>query len=300
MTLRKTLLTGWFSFLHGEVTAGDVLALRRVQRLLDARGLAHDTAWSPGFRAGGPGLDALVPHDYARLVFVCGPLHGPQVADLHERFPHCVRVAVGVSVIDPADPAVRGFHRVIARDRAGGTPRVDLAAAAPRGTALPVAGVVLTHGQGEYGTRRRHAAVADELTGWLGRQDCGRVELDTRLAAGDWRLCGTSAQFESLVGRLDVVVTDRLHGLVLALRAGVPALAVDPVAGGAKVTAQARACDWPALLTADGLCGRELDRWWRWCLGPGRPAARAARDALSARGDAEDVRLASELADVLG
>jgi Polysaccharide pyruvyl transferase len=38
-----------------------------------------------------------------------------------------------------------------------------------------------------------------------------------------------------IVGRLDFVVTMRLHGLVLALKHGVPALAVDPVADGAAV-----------------------------------------------------------------
>jgi polysaccharide pyruvyl transferase WcaK-like protein len=44
-----------------------------------------------------------------------------------------------------------------------------------------------------------------------------------------------------VISRLDLVITMRMHGLVLALKHGVPALAVDPVAGGAKVTAQAQA-----------------------------------------------------------
>jgi exopolysaccharide biosynthesis predicted pyruvyltransferase EpsI len=60
--------------------------------------------------------------------------------------------------------------------------------------------------------------------------------LDTRLDSRDWRLCSTAEAFMSLVPRLEVVVTTRLHGLVLALPAGVPALAIDPVAGGGKVT----------------------------------------------------------------
>ncbi|MEE1927027.1 polysaccharide pyruvyl transferase family protein [Streptomyces sp. TRM 70351] len=285
MTLRKTLLTGWFSFRHGEVTAGDVLALRRVQRVLDRSGTPHDTVWSPGYQPGAPGFDGVDPAAYERLLFVCGPLHGPQVAGLHDRFPHCTRVAVGVSVLDPSDPAVRGFHHVLARDASGSRPRLDLAAAAPRTPVTPVAGVVLTHGQGEYGPRRRHAEVAGALTGWLAERDCARVELDTRLATGDWRLCATSAQFESVVSRLDVVVTDRLHGLVLALRAGVPALAVDPVEGGAKVTAQARACRWPAVVAAERLSTAELDHWWHWCLTTGRTAARQARRAFQDSGD---------------
>ncbi|MGK5499812.1 polysaccharide pyruvyl transferase family protein [Streptomyces sp. URMC 125] len=276
----RALLTGWFSFLHGEATAGDVLALHRLQEVLDASGIPHDTAWSPGFRPGELRLEEADPARYTHVVFVCGPLHGPQVAALHERYTHCVRIAVGVSVIDPGDPAVRGFHRVLPRDARGVRPTPDLAAATPALPATPVAGVVLTHGQGEYGGRRRHEEVAERVTDWLTGTDCARVELDTRLARGDWRLCATPAQLQSVLARLDVVVTDRLHGLVLALRAGVPALAVDPVAGGAKVTAQARVYRWPALVPAERLTDRELDRWWRWCLVSGRAAARRRRHAF--------------------
>jgi hypothetical protein len=75
-----------------------------------------------------------------------------------------------------------------------------------------------------------------------------------------------------------VVVTTRLHGLALALRAGVPALAVDPVHGGGKVTAQASAWQWPAVLPAEeASTGHRLNELWDWCLSPsGRQAAAAA------------------------
>ncbi len=82
----------------------------------------------------------------------------------------------------------------------------------------------------------------------------------------------------SLVARLDIVVTTRLHGLALALSAGVPVLAVDPVAGGGKVTAQARAWGWPGLVPAEHSAdpGR-LDGPWDWCLSAaGRQAAHDA------------------------
>jgi hypothetical protein len=189
-------------------------------------------------------------------VFVCGPLHGPQVEELHRRFAHCVRIAVGTSVIDPGGAAVTGFHRVLARDAPGGEPTEDLAARAPAVPARPVVGVILTHGQREYGPQRRHGQVAEQVTSWLAGKDCARLELETRLDTRDW------------------------HGLVLALRVGTPVLAVDPVEGGAKVTAQARACGWPALLAADQVDARRLERWWDWCLTSGRVAARQVRDAF--------------------
>jgi polysaccharide pyruvyl transferase WcaK-like protein len=55
-----------------------------------------------------------------------------------------------------------------------------------------------------------------------------------------------------VIARADVVVTTRLHGLVLALKQGVPVLAVDPVAGGARVATQAAAWGWPVLLPRSG------------------------------------------------
>ncbi|NEC27365.1 polysaccharide pyruvyl transferase family protein [Streptomyces sp. SID8111] len=277
---KRVLLAGWFSFRDGEATAGDVLALHRVEEVLRAAGIPYDVVWSPGFRPDARHLDDVRPGDYSHLVFVCGPLHGPQVEELHRRFAHCVRIAVGTSVIDPASPAVTGFHRVLARDAPDSPPVEDLAAHAPTLPARPVVGVILTHGQHEYGQQRRHGQVAETVTRWLAGKDCARLELDTRLDTADWHLNATPAQTQSVLARLDLVVTDRLHGLVLGLRVGTPVLAIDPVAGGAKVSAQARACNWPALLTAERLDERGLDRWWYWCLTSGRVAARQARDAF--------------------
>ena len=61
----------------------------------------------------------------------------------------------------------------------------------------------------------------------------------------------TAAEVESLIARVDVVVTTRLHGLVLALKNGVPAVAVDPVRGGAKVCRQAQTLGWPYAYAVD-------------------------------------------------
>jgi hypothetical protein len=270
----RVLLTGWFSFVHGEATAGDVLSLERVRAALSD--LPCDVAWSPVFRPGALTIEEAQPEDYSHVVFVCGPLHGPYVRQLHERYAGCRRIAIGVSVIDPNDPAAAGFDHILARDAPGVTPRQDLAALAPF-TAVPVIGVILAPGQTEYGARRRHDGVHACLTSWVGRQDCARLSLDTRLDQHEWRSFASPDQLLSVIGRLDMVVTTRLHGLVTALRCGVPALAVDPVMGGAKVAAQATAWNWPAVVTAGELTERVLHQWWRWCLSEdGRAAARAS------------------------
>ncbi|MGW4195240.1 polysaccharide pyruvyl transferase family protein [Streptomyces sp. NPDC005004] len=271
--VRRVLLTGWFSFTHGEATAGDLLALDRVRVLLEQAGEAYDVAWSPGFRPSGPSLADARPDAYSHLVFVCGPLAGAQIEELHQRYAHCVRIAVGTSTLDGGSPAVRGFHHVLPRDATGLSPTPDLAARAPFRPGPPLVGVILTHGQHEYGDRRLHEHVAREVTDWLATRDCARLQLDTRLDAHDWRLCATPEQLASALSRCDLIITDRLHGLVLALREGVPALAVDPIADGAKVTAQAHACHWPALLPAERLSPHALDHWWTWCTTVGREHA---------------------------
>ena len=267
----RVLIVGWPSFLHGEATAGDVLAMEAARRALSAAGLRCDLAWSPVLRPGDRTLEDSTPEDYTHLVFTCGPAHGWQVEQLHERYQRCFRVAVGVSVIDPAEPAVTGFHQVIARDAPGTAGRLDLAATVPV-PAVPVAAVILAGAQPEYAAQGRHDPLTQELGEWLATLDCARVAVDTRLARGDWRSPATAAQVEAVIARADVVVTTRLHGLVLALKNGVPALAIDPVAGGAKVAAQAAAWGWPVLLPRSGtpvLDRGELGRLWTWCRSAG-------------------------------
>ncbi|WP_410578517.1 polysaccharide pyruvyl transferase family protein [Amycolatopsis sp. lyj-108] len=260
----RALVIGWASFRHGEATAGDVLSMRRVDEALSTMGLPHDLAWSPVYRPDDVNYEEVDPARYSHVVFVCGPVHGWQVQEVHRRFAHCHRIAVGVSVIDPEDDTVTGFDQVFARDHDGiGTP--DLSLGVRTGEVL-VTGVILAPPQPEYGDSGHHSAVHGSVQKWIAGVDCARVPLDTRLAYSDWERCETPDQFMSILSHLDVVVTTRLHGLVLSLQAGVPALAIDPVEGGGKVTAQADALGWPALVRAEEAGDRAvLDSWWRWC-----------------------------------
>lgn len=270
----RALVVGWPSFVDGVASAGDVLGMEAAREELKQAGLPCDMALSPVFRPEALRLEDADPARYTYLVFACGPLHGKQVADLHTRYAHCRRVAVGVSVIDPEDPAAAGFHAILARDGDGADPQGDLALN-PRPALLPVAGVILADTQPEYGTRSHGDQAGADLIRWLRGWDCALVPLDTRLDREDWRLPYRPAELEAVIRRLDLLVTTRLHGLVLALKNGVPALAVDPVAGGAKVTAQARAWSWPATVTIEELSQESLGHWRDWCLSPAGKAAAA-------------------------
>jgi polysaccharide pyruvyl transferase WcaK-like protein len=65
---------------------------------------------------------------------------------------------------------------------------------------------------------------------------------------------------------MDVVLTTRLHGTVLALKNSVPAIALDPIAGGAKIRRQAETVGWPVVFTAGALTDEALQQAFDYCL----------------------------------
>jgi exopolysaccharide biosynthesis predicted pyruvyltransferase EpsI len=77
------------------------------------------------------------------------------------------------------------------------------------------------------------------------------IAIDTRLDENRTGL-RTAGEVESLIARMDVVLTTRLHGMVLALKNGVPAIAIDSVAGGAKVRRQPTRSAGPSRSTLTG------------------------------------------------
>ncbi|HEY1358197.1 MAG TPA: polysaccharide pyruvyl transferase family protein [Thermoleophilaceae bacterium] len=279
----NALIVGWFSLAFGGATAGDLAALEVVRRWLDEAGWTYDVALGEPLE-GGIDWRAAPPAAYSHVIHVCGPI-GPsmEVAQILERFPASTLVAVNVSVIGDRD----GFGSVVERDG-----RADLAFLGSE-ERVPVVGVAFVHHQVEY-AGARHAEVEAAIGELLAERECASVSIDTKLDlnAGGLR---SVAEVESLIARMDALVTTRLHGLVFALRSGVPALAVDPIAGGAKVAAQARAIDWPALLLPD-----EVDRLgelFDWCLGA-EARERAHECSEAARRDADAVR--DELLAALG
>ena len=188
----------------------------------------------------------------------------------------------------PGTPGL--FDAVLARD-GDGPGRPDLSLGAPDAR-VPIVAAVLAHDQPEYGEAGAHGAANALVTSLLGAADVAPLPVDTRLDPRDGLACATAAQLESVLARADAVVTTRLHGLVLALRAGVPALALDPIAGGAKVTAQAAALGWPAARIVDSTHAADLRALLDWCLGD---EARAQAGAAARRGETGLDQMRAEL-----
>jgi len=257
--MKRALVAGWFSFEGMGATAGDLLARDVVCGWLGEAGRPFDVAVAPPFA---PGVDwrSVDPDAYSHLFFVCGPLgNGWPVDELLARFDRTRLVALDVSLIEPLE-SWNPFDLLLARDGDnGGRPDISLLSTS---ACVPVVGVVLVHPQREY-AHGVHAEVEATIDRVLGARDVATVRIDTRLDENATSL-RTAAQVESLIARMDAVVTTRLHGLVLALKRGVPAVAIDPIPGGAKVTSQARVLGWPHVLageslTDDALC-TALDR----------------------------------------
>jgi hypothetical protein len=270
----KTLVAGWFSFPDMGATAGDMLTRDLVCRWLDAAGRPYDLAVAPPF-LGGVNWSTANPDHYTDVVFVCGPFgNGWPIPEFLTRFAGRRMVGVNLSMLEAID-VWNPFALLFERDSPA-TAHPDLAFLSPA-TTVPVVGVVLVHPQLEYAT-----AAHDRANAAVERLAASRpmavVRIDTRLDANATGL-RTANEVESLIARMDVVITTRLHGLVLALKNGVPVVAVDPVEGGAKVRRQADAIGWPVCFPVEAADDGDLSAGLDFCLTePARAHARAVAD----------------------
>jgi Polysaccharide pyruvyl transferase len=253
----RALVAGWFSIHDGGATAGDLLVRDVLCEWLDEQGVMYDVAQE---RKLGPGVDwfRVSPERYSHLIFACGPIGSNlAVRELIDRFAKCRRVAINVSIT--AETEWKPFDLLLARD-GDGYPRADIALSAPI-VRPPVIAVVKMEEHPGARVDLAHKAFARLLAS----RDAAAFAVDTVLEPGTPGR-RTAGEVLALIARADVVLTTRLHGLVLALRQGVPGLALDPVPGGAKVLAQAQALAWPAAAAINAIDDSELERLLAWCL----------------------------------
>jgi hypothetical protein len=275
----RILVAGWFSFELMGASAGDLLVRDAVCGWLREAGLELDVAVVPPF-SGGVDWRAVDPAAYSHVLFVCGPFgNGEPLTPFLERFRGLPLVGVNLTMLEPLE-AWDPFDLLLERDSTRAA-RPDLVFLS-RSPLAPVVGLVLVDSQPEYGDRDLHRTADEAIERLLGARDVAAVRIDTRLDVNATGL-RTAGQVEAAIARMDAVITTRLHGMALALKNGVPAVVVDTVAGGDKVSRQAAALGWPVLLRADELDGAALESALDRCLDPetrllaAECAARAAR-----------------------
>lgn len=268
----NVLIAGWFSFEDMGATAGDVICRDLVVEWLSSAGIDCEIAVALPF-TGGVDWKDIAADDYSHVIFVCGPFgNGWPVTDFLEKFNACELIGLNLTMLDqlenwnPFDLLLeRDSNRMI-------SPDLTFLAEPKR---VPVVGVILADRQKEYGKRAKHDLANAAIEKLLSARDAAVVKIDTRLDPNRTGL-RTAAELESVIARMDLVVTTRLHGTVLALKNGIPALPIDPIAGGHKVRRQVSCLEWPVCLEADRLSDSELNDAFDFCLTAS--ARRAARE----------------------
>ena len=260
----RVLIAGWFSFDDMGATAGDMMARDIVYQWLKDVNISADVADSAKFPCqGGINWQLADPNDYTDLLFVCGPFgNGWPVTELLAHFSKCRLTGVNLSMMESLD-VWNPFSLLIERDSSRrNNPDITLYAAPP---ATPVVGIILSHKQKEYGKKALHETANAAIEQLLTRVEVARVPIDTALLDNKGGL-RTSGEVESLIAKMDLVITTRLHGTVLAIKNGIPVIAIDPISGGAKITSQVKVLNWPILLNAESLDENKLLGAFNYCL----------------------------------
>ncbi len=257
----RALLAGWFSFEHMGATAGDLLARDLARDWLERAGHSCDIAVAPPF-SGGVDWRTVDPAQYTHVVFVCGPFgNGWPVTEFLERFAGRRLVGLNLTMLDPLE-VWNPFDLLLERDSSA-TARPEISFLSEQAH-VPVVGVVLVHPQTEY-KGGLHQVANDAIRRLMASRSMAVVPIDTRLDLNSTGL-RNAAEVESLIARMDVVLTTRLHGAVLALKNGVPPVVIDPIAGGAKIQRQMETIGWPVFFVADSISDQDLQKAFEYCL----------------------------------
>ncbi len=279
----RVLVAGHFSFQRHGATAGDVLARDIVCDWLGEAGRPFDVALAPPF-LGGVDWRSIRPERYSHVVFVCGPFTQiPAMRDLFDRFSGQRTLGVNLSMGTSPD-FWNPFDVLIERDSALAT-RPDLTFLS--GPAhVPVVGICLREHSG--GTRTAEAAIRRLVQS----REMATLQIDTRLDGSQHAAefaPRSPREVEALLARVDLVITTRLHGMVLALKNGVPVIAIDPGNDGRKIISQAGVVGWPIAFDVHDLTDEAMQQGVDYCL-TDEARSMAARCAARARTSVAEVR----------
>ena len=270
----KALVAGWFSFEDGHATAGDLITRDLICEWLEIAGVPYDIAHVPPF-SGGVDWRTVDPQEFTHVVFVCGPFGRDEYEETFlRRFRHCRLLGMNLSMKRPLQEW-NPFDVLIERDSSAVThPDISFLSRKPR---VPVVGVCLVEPYDEAPVEAANIAIRHLLQS----NEVAGVPIDTRLDTNQTGL-KTAAEIESLLARMDAVITTRLHGTVLSLKNGVPVIAIDPEPGGWKIRRQTELIGWPVIFNVDDLTEEALQKALEYCLTEtARVKARDCRDRAS-------------------
>ena len=259
---KRAIVVGHFSFPGSRGTFGDIEASEIVCDWLEESGIEFDVASNLEDGVKGVDISLIDETKYGIFIFVCGPWYpdGRIQSTLLKKFDHCLKIGVNLTTFEEG---LAGFDYLLSRDNFQDK-NADIAFAKVVNK-IPVVGIILVDRQKKYGIKQRHLYIRSVITEYLKKGDLAPIWLDTNANLNIMKISNKN-QFESILSRTDVVVTNRLHGLVLSLKNAIPVIAIDPVAGGGKVTAQVKALGWPILISAEEFSEEKLHQTINYCL----------------------------------
>lgn len=248
--MAKVLITGYFSLPLSTNTAGDLMVVNTICKMLDDMDVAYDVVVEKNvievkhaIRLSDANVD-----DYTALLFTCGPLvEAPELQTIINKFQKLKKIAINVSVIDAHKNALKMFDSVIPRDSSEEV-NIDLALGYPLKSTM-VCGIIYVGPQQEY-FNQKHNEVAEIINSVTHSMDIATVFIDTKLPYNEFGLKSIH-EVHSVIQKMDFIITTRLHGSILSLMSGVPFIAIDPVPGGAKIKKQLDLIGWKYCYTAD-------------------------------------------------
>lgn len=263
--IKKALITGYFS------TVGDVECLHIVRRWLDQLSISYDVApYSVNVRraiTGAVDPSVVDEHAYSHLIVVCGPCRKELIKQRllnFEKFQHCIRIGVNLTMVAPLEEW-NPFDVLLERDSCR-IKNPDLTFIEPTAT-IPVVGRCIIREQVEYGQRQQLDIAIRVINDFISSRGYGVIDIDTDLFQNvKENGLQTPSRVLSVIKRVDLLLTNRLHGMVFAIKAGIPVIALDGIKGGDKVTAQAQAIGWPLCRLAEEATSDWMDFAEKWCF----------------------------------
>jgi len=254
----KILIAGWFSFKYCHATAGDLLAAELAGSWLFDNNCPFDYAVAPPF-FGGVDWRLTNPKTYTHVVFVCGPFDDKKESkEFLAHFLGCKIFGLNLSMIQPLSKW-NPFDVLIERDSSEKV-RPDIVFLTKQ-KLVPLVGICLVE---PYGADFEEGAY-EAIQRLVSSRDMAIVNIDTRLDKNETGL-RSSAEIETLIARMDLVVTTRLHGTVLSLKNGVPTISIEPGGDNYKIEKQIKKIGWPLFFTAANISDFKLSEAFDYCL----------------------------------
>lgn len=256
----KKILVCWYGSIGGQGTIGDLLSVQSVTAKLSAHGFSfvHASATSDeGVTGPNVPLSFVDPDSVSTLIFTCGPIikNHPTFEQIFDRFSPAFKVGVGVSLFprehsnfaDPFDFSISRENQLICFEDVAMLAPSSGARSSERSPKQPLRiGVSLRGPQPEYGEQRSlHERTKELVLTAISEASRYRptevVSLENHLVRANKR----ASEIEVDYSKCDLIITSRFHGGVLAVRNGVPFIAIDQIAGGAKLSRLLSRLGWP-------------------------------------------------------